>query len=623
MSKKTILLVASLSVFANFAPAQTITANITGTVTDPQGAVIPNVKVTGTNTGTNITFTGTTNESGVYNLLFLPLGAYNLTAEGQGFKKSVIGPFRLEANQIARIDVKLELGETTQTVEITDVGPLLQTETQATGDTISSTKLTSIPLNGRNFASLTLLIPGAVSTSPGAMNTVARFQGSGSRPQVNGNREQTNNFILDGVDINQSVDNQIGYQPNVDALEEVKVVTGNAGAEFGNVGGASVVMSIKSGSNEFHGNAFEFLRNEKLDATGFFNNRNNVKKQALRQNIFGGTLGGPIKRNKMFFFVDYEQTERRISGPATATVAPVAWRNGDLSQFLNLATPTIIRDPATGNSTATRTPFPNNQIPVARFSPAARFLFGNPSLYPLANNIGTGNLGITSNYIGGTRNFLSNKQGDAKVDYRLNEKDNLMFRFSKGVYDTYGSQAALPINMPGGNFGPTWSLVSSWTRTWSPTLVSDNRFSYSLIGIDDRVIDWSGQLGLDGNAKAGIPGGQPIAGLSAFNLGQGLTGAGSAATIANTRDNKFQFQSNNTYQTGNHVVKFGVNLLRMRQNRYYAGNNGALGSFTYKRRLFRSRHGRLPARRTGQQRPRCGERPLGSSPVAQHRFRAG
>src|SRR5687767_7941677 len=122
------------------------------------------------------------------------------------------------------------------------------------------------------------------------------------------------NFLLDGVDINQSVDNQIGYQPNVDALEEVKVVTGNAGAEFGNVGGASVVMSIKSGSNEFHGNAFEFLRNEKLDANSFFNNRSNVRKQALRQNIFGGTLGGPIKRNKLFFFVDYEQTERRIAG---------------------------------------------------------------------------------------------------------------------------------------------------------------------------------------------------------------------------------------------------------------------------------------------------------------------
>ena len=581
MRKNIILLAGALAMFANLAPAQTITASITGNASDPTGAVIPNGVVTAINTETNVRTNTTTNAEGIYTFPFLRVGNYTITMEAKGFKKSVIGPFRVDANQIARIDVKLELGDTTQTVEVTDVGPLLQSETQATGDTLSSTKLTSIPLNGRNFAALTLLIPGAVSTAPNAMNTAARFQGSGSRPQVNGNREQTNNFILDGVDINQSVDNQIGYQPSVDALEEVKVVTGNAGAEFGNVGGASVVMSLKSGTNEFHGNAFEFLRNDKLDANGFFNNRNNVKKQAFRQNTFGGTFGGPIQRNKTFFFVDYEQIERRIAGPATASVAPAAWRNGDLSQFLTVNTQ-MVRDPATGTSTATRTPFPNNQVPVARFSPTARFLFSNPALYPLANNPnGTGNLGVGGNYIGATRNYLSNKQGDAKLDYRMNDKDSIMFRFSKGVYETFGSQAALPINMTGGNYGPTWSAVTSWTRTWSANLVSDNRFSYSLIGIDDKVIDWSGQLGADGNSKFGIPGGQFITGLSSFNIGGGLSNAGSAATIANTRDNKFQFQSNNTYQSGSHLLKVGVNLLRMRQNRYYAGNNGALGSFSY------------------------------------------
>ncbi len=562
------------------AQAQTITGTIKGTVLDASGAAVPQVKVTATKSGTNVSTTAVTNDSGIYNLLFLPIGEYTVTFEGNGFKKSKLGPFSIEANQVATVDTKLEVGDVSQTIEVRDFAPILQTETQATGDTISSTKLTSIPLNGRNFASLTLLIPGAVSTAPNAMNTAARFQGSGSRPQVNGNREQTNNFILDGVDINQSVDNQIGYQPNVDALEEVKVVTGNAGAEFGNVGGASVVMSLKSGTNELHGNLFEFLRNEKLDANGFFNNRNRVARQALRQNIFGGTIGGPIKKNKMFFFADYEQTERRIAGPATASVAPAAWRNGDLSQFLT-AQNLIIRDPATGTTQATRTPFPNNQIPTSRFSPVARYLFSNPSLYPLANNTGTGALGVTSNYIGSTRNYLSNKQGDVKIDYRLSDKDNIMWRFSKGMYETFGSAAALPVFMTGGNDGPTWSSVINWTRTWNSKLVSDNRFSYSLVGIDDKVIDWSGQLGADGNSKAGIPGGQFIAGLSSVNLDGSLSSIGSAATIANTRDNKFQFQSNNTFITGSHLVKFGVNLLRARQNRYYAGNNGALGSFSY------------------------------------------
>ena len=197
-----------------------------------------------------------------------------------------------------------------------------------------------------------------------------------------------------------------------------------------------------------------------------------------------------------------------------------------------------------------------------------------------------------------------------------------MFRYSQGVYETIGSQAALPIQMTGGTYGPTWSAVTNWTRTWSAHLVTDNRFSYSLIGIDDTVIDWSGQLGADGNSKFGIPGGQPISGLSSFTIGQGLTGIGARATIATTRDNKFQFQSNFTFQTGAHLLKFGVHLLRMRQNRYYAGNNGALGSFMYNGGysgvdigdfLLDTLATRAAARSAA----------LGPSPMAQHRFRPG
>src|SRR5258708_6717346 len=195
--------------------AQTITASITGTVVDPSGAVVPNVKITATNTGTNNAYTATTNESGVYNLVFLPVGNYNLSAETQGFKKTLLGPFALQVNQIARVDINLEIGDTAQSVEITGFAPVLQTESTATGDVLEGAKLTSLPLNGRNYASLLQLMPGSISTSPNAMNTSGRFQGSGSRPQVNGNREQTNNFLLDGIDVNDSIDNRIGYNPNV------------------------------------------------------------------------------------------------------------------------------------------------------------------------------------------------------------------------------------------------------------------------------------------------------------------------------------------------------------------------------------------------------------------------
>lgn len=575
MFKNFVLLATTLCVFTVAASAQTITGSITGTVSDPSGAVIANAKVAALNTATNVQFATTTSQSGVYNIVFLPVGEYNLAVENTGFKKSVIGPFKLEVNQIARLDVSLQVGESTQTVEVTSVAPILQTESTATGDTITSTKLTSLPLNGRNFATLTLLIPGAISTSPNAMNTSARFQGSGSRPQVNGNREQTNNFLLDGVDVNDSIDNRIGYQPNVDALEEVKVITGNAGGEFGNVGGGSVMMSIKSGTNAYHAAAFEFIRNDKLDANGFFPNRNSTARAAFRRNIFGGTFGGPIKKNKLFFFTDYEGTEQRTSGAATASVAPQSWRNGDLSQL------GIIKDPLTGPDVGSRTAFVGSIIPATRINPVARFLFANPNLYPLPNKSGTGSLGVSNNYISASRNSLSNKQGDVKVDWRPNDKDNFAARYSMGQYDQIGSQAALPTSMTGGTNGPTLSAMFNWTRTISAHLVLDARIGFSRVGIDDLVVDWSGLLGAAGNSKFGIAGGQPIPGLSSIGLGNGLSSIGSGASIGSTRDNKYQEEIVATYLTGSHVIKAGGQLLRMQQNRYYAGNNGALGSFGY------------------------------------------
>ncbi len=547
--------------------AQTITASITGTVTDPSGASIPTAKVTATNSGTNVTFATGANNEGIYTFPFLPVGPYSVTVESQGFKKSVVGPFKLEVNQIARVDVKLEIGEATQTVEVKDVAPILQTESTSTGDSISSAKLTSLPLNGRNFVSLTLLMPGAVSPNPTGMNS--RF---GARPYVNGNREQTNNFLLDGVDVNDSIDNRVGYSPNVDALEEVKVLTGNAAAEFGNAGGATVMLSLKSGTNQFHGNVFEFLRNNKLDANGFFRNRNvsTAQRTGFKRNIFGGTLGGPIVRNKAFFFMDYEGTLQRADGPASASVAPAAWRNGDLSQF-----PNTIIDPLNG------LPFPNKQIPLSRFSPVATALYGNPALYPLPNQAGVGPLGVTGNYAGSSASKQDNHQADAKLDYRLSDRDNLMGRWSIGRYESIGSAAALPVFMTSGQAGPTQSAVVNWNRTISPTIVNEARIAYSRVVINDSAVDWSGQLGADGNAKFGIPGGQPIAGLSSVGLGSGLSGIGSGASISNTADNKFIYYDNLTLQKGKHLLKVGAQFMRYQQNRFYAGNNGVLGLFRY------------------------------------------
>lgn len=279
---------------------QTTTGAITGTVTDPSGASIPGVSITVINRATNIANTTQSNEAGVYNFPFLPIGDYTLAMEAQGFKKVVLGPFRLEVNQIARMDTRMEVGTFAESVEIREVTPVLQTESTQTGAVLNSANLTAIPLNGRNFANLTLLAPGTVSTNPQNMTQSGRFQNQGSRPYVNGNREQTNNFLLDGIDANDSIDNRIGYQPNVDALAEVKVLTGNAPAEFGNAAGAIVNAQLKSGTNDFHGDLFEFLRNDKLDANSFVNNGAGAPKPAFRRNEFGGPHPTPDSAGSTF-----------------------------------------------------------------------------------------------------------------------------------------------------------------------------------------------------------------------------------------------------------------------------------------------------------------------------------
>ncbi len=557
-----------LLITSGLAFSQTITGTITGTVADPSGAVIPDAKVAATNVATNITNEVQTNSAGVYNLLFLPVGDYNVAVTARGFKKSTLGPFRLEGSQTARVDVKLEIGDATQTVEVTGVAPILQTETTQTGDTLTTAKLTALPLKGRNFMALTQLIPGAITTNPEGLNSRL-----GARPFVNGNREQTNNFMLDGVDVNDSIDNRNGYSPNVDALEEVKVLTGNAAADYGNAGGAAVMMTIKSGTNQFRGNVFEFLQNDKLNANGFFRNRNpnTARRTGFKRNIFGGTFGGPIVKDRAFFFVDYEGTEQRAGGPSSASVAPATWRNGNLSQF-----PNNIIDPTTGQ------PFPGKQIPASRIvNPVAKKLYSSPDLYPLPNQAGAGALGITGNYAASSASRLKNHQGDVKIDFRMSDKDSLSGRYSMGSYESAGSMAPLPIQMTSGQEGPTKSGVINWVRTFSPAIVNEARVAYSRVVIKDVALDWSGKLGPDGNAQFGIPGGQPIPGLSSVAMGSGLTAAGAAATISNTADNKFIYYDNLTWQKDRHLLKIGAQLTRYQQNRFYAGNNGALGTFGY------------------------------------------
>ena len=250
--------------------AQTGAASITGLVTDQSGAATPGVTVTATNQATNVDYTAVSNSAGNFTITNVPIGSYVVKAALTGFKTTTWKGISLEAKQIARLDFKLEVGALEDSIEVVGQSPVLQTESATVGEVLSGRTVESLPLNGRNTSQLALLLPGSVTPNPGAQTAI---RGAGARPYVNGNREQTNNFMVDGVEINDTMDNRVGYQPSPDAIAEISVETNNYAADTGNVAGGVISNVIKSGANSFRGNLFEFYRNSDFDANTWENNR--------------------------------------------------------------------------------------------------------------------------------------------------------------------------------------------------------------------------------------------------------------------------------------------------------------------------------------------------------------
>jgi hypothetical protein len=541
--------------------AQTGAASITGLVTDQSGAATPGVSVTATNQATNVEYTATTNAAGLYEILSVPIGNYVVKAALTGFKTTATRPMTLEAKQIARVDVKMEVGALEDTVEVTAQAPVLQTETATVGEVISARTVESLPLNGRNSSQLALLMPGAITPNPQAQTASGGYS---ARPFINGNREQTNNFLVDGIDMNETVDNRVAYQPSPDALAEVSVETNNYAADIGNVAGGVISNVIKSGTNSIHGNVFEFYRTAGLNANTWANNRSGAKRPELDQHIFGATLGGPIIKNKLFFFVDYQGTIRDQPGQTTASVAPAAWRVGDLSSLSG-----TVRDPLTGQ------PFPNNQIPLSRISPTALAILNSPD-YPLPNRDVTG---VTGNYVADNLTTTRAHQGDLRLDWNASANDKMFVRFSMAEYEQKGEKTAFPLLLGSFTETPFRNLAVNWSHVFGPTLINEVLVGYNSINNVNWLNDWGG-IG-DANATFGIPGGQPLPGLSAINWGSGLTTIGSAATLEDNLPKGYQINEKLTWIKGRHSLKIGGQFLRYVQRRYYAGNNGALGTFTY------------------------------------------
>ena len=317
--------------------SQEVTAAIVGTVTDPSGAPIKGANVKATDSERGTVWTAETNDSGSYNLLRLPIGTYGVKVTAPGFQTSVQPPFTLELNQTARVSVQMKVGKISETVEVSSSAPILQTENAEVGTVLDANSITSLALTTRNYVQLTLLTPGTVSVDPASMNTGSNTAEEGGRPYINGNREQANNFLLDGVDNNQASDNLLGFTPSPDAIGEFNLITQNASAEFGNYNGGIVNAVIKSGTNNYHGDIFEFFRNDIFNANKWENGLKAgvpgvgvLPTPKLRWNMFGGTVGGPIVKNKLFFFADYQGG--RLDFPASSgfiTVLTPAEIGGD------------------------------------------------------------------------------------------------------------------------------------------------------------------------------------------------------------------------------------------------------------------------------------------------------
>ena len=556
---------------------QQITAAITGTVVDSAGASLNGAAVTVTDVDRGTVYDTKTSDSGRFNLSQVPIGTYDVKVEASGFETIIQSHLTLVLNQTARLDFKMKVGAVTNTVQVTSETPQLQSDTTQVSTLMNSRAVTNIPLATRNYVELTLLAPGSVHPDNSMFNN-GDNTASGARPYINGNREQSNNFILDGMDNNQTSDNLLAFTPTPDAIQEFNLITNNASAEFGNYMGGIVNAAIKSGTNHFHGDVWEFFRNDVLNANQWENKLNPTQvlaKPTVRWNMFGGTLGGPIFKDKLFFFVDYQG--QRFDHPASSsfiTVFTNAERNGDFSALLP---GTQLKDPITG------TPYLNNQIPIGQRNIVATNLFAS-KFYPTPINDAT-----TNNAINTVTQAFNADQGDIKVDYTITPKDRFEGRYSQGYQNDPSSNSLLILSNTFAS-APIHNLVGSWTHTFSPSILNEARLGTSWVTLfngnafDPSIGNLGTELGItNGNAGGpgllllGFGGGQ----APAPNSGSRLTNVGSQIVQQDFADTVIQFDDGVTFTRGKHVFKTGFQLWRYRINTGYTGNTGEYGDILF------------------------------------------
>ena len=560
-----------------WASAQTVTGSITGVVNDPSGAVVVGATVTAENTATGVRTTTQTNGSGAYTIRFLPIGTYTVTVDAKGFTLDTLGPFALEIDQTARIDVGLKISSAQTTVVTETAHPILDTNDATLGNTLTTTEIQNIPLNGRNFSSLTLFQPGAVDTDPTGLtggNAIERDTFNNGVVTINGNREQANNYTIEGADDNEPQNNLIAYNPAPDAVAEVRVVSANANATYGNANGGAVVTILKSGTNNYHGSLYDLLQNRSLDANTWGNNHNVpfIPKNSYTQNIFGATFGGPVIKNKLFFFADYEGIRRHSGGKATASLLTPAMLRGDFSALNSQGIQLV--DTQSGF-----TPYANNQVPIV--NPVATYLAAHPELYPAPNSLPTDGL-IQNDFQGPQTSFISTNQEDFKVDFTPGNIGRINGFYSQGTGSDF-TTPLVPVFFPAHNTYPTKIAGASFVHAFSPYIVNELRFGFTRVKWNNGVpSDPSGLFGLNGDQVVGIPfGTQKFVGFTGQSISNNASYIGTNANPQFFTDNTFNYYDNLTWQKGRHYISIGGQATRYQQNYLNAGNVGFLGQFSY------------------------------------------
>ena len=540
-----LLLAALVVVFTPAARAQNTYGSIVGVITDESGAVIPGAAVTATNVDTNIVHTSETNQTGDYRFLNLLPGTYDVAVEITGFKKAVQTGIVAQLNQSVRLDIGLQIGDVVETVEVSAAAAAqLQTTRSTIGTVVANEKVVELPLNGRDFTQLTLLLPGA---SPGA-SAGGFFLIGGQTVAVTGNRSDQNNYTLDGVNNNETFFKHYGIRPSLDAIQEFTVQTNITNAEYGEAAGANVNVAIKSGTNEVHGSVFEFFRNDNLDARTFFA----TEKSEFRWNQFGAAVGGPAVKNRTFWFANWESFRFRRNSTRLSTVPTQEMRNGNfatnvdgtpLGQIFDIMS---TREGAGGEFI--RDPFANNTIPSSRFNPTS-VIWQDGVFGPVQPNLP----GQPKNFINTTPDKRDDDQFNLRLDHAVSDRNNFFARWS------FADNIRIsPQSFPGREvemFNKFRNVAISDTHVFNPTTIFEFKFGYNSDDIQRRTEPLN--LGV-------LVGGLPASFRDDFDFPLDLSvsdfaGPGLTAFVSGPQKT-YQFLPSLSKIVGNHTVKIGADL---------------------------------------------------------------